>query len=535
VLQDKHQLRLGADFRRDLSTSQINNNPRGTFTFTGLYTSQGQQTSITTGSDFADFLLGMPQQASLQVGGTSTLRQTAWSVYLDDNWQYNPRLTLSLGLRYEATMPSVEVNQRMANLDVSPEFTAASVVTPGQAGPYSGVYPAGLVNPDWNNVGPRLGVAYRLARNTILRGGYSITYNTGSYAAIGRQLSAQPPFADTVTNAGTLEDPLSIETGLLEATSTTTNNFGVDMNYGLGMIQTWNVTLSRDLSRNYAVVVGYTGTKGTSLDLLRAPNRNADGTLRIPDVQAFTWESSGGHSILQLGNFQLRRRLANGFSAGVNYTVARSMDNASSLGAGGAVVAQNDQDLEAEWALSNFDQRHNVTGDVHYELPFGVGRRWLADGGFWAAIVGEWTVDLTVSAFSGSPFTPRVVNATSSVSNGTSGSLRANYSGEPISLDEATLLQFFNTGAFSIPDAGLFGTSPRNVIVGPGGRTVNAVFSRDMRIGGPRAVSLSVNANNLFNTVRWTAIDTNINSRTFGYVTRFAPMRTVSVNLRLRF
>jgi hypothetical protein len=125
----------------------------------------------------------------------------------------------------------------------------------------------------------------------------------------------------------------------------------VDKDYALGMIQTWNATITRDLRKNWAMMAGYTGTKGTDLDILRAPNRGPNG-LRIPGVQPFIWESSGGYSLLSAGNFQLRRRLAGGVAGGVSYTLAKSMDNASSLGAGGTMVAQNDQDLAAEWALS---------------------------------------------------------------------------------------------------------------------------------------------------------------------------------------
>jgi hypothetical protein len=396
------------------------------------------------------------------------------------------------------------------------------------------MFPPALIGTDANNVGPRVGVAYRLAKNTILRGGYSITYNTSSYSTIARSLVGQPPFAFTGTNAGTLANPLSIATGVAGAQATTTNNFGVDPNYALGKIQTWNTTLTRDLSRNWTVTLGYTGTKGTDLDLLRAPNRNPDGTLRISGVQPFIWESSGAHSILQLGNFQVTRRYAKGVSANLTYTLAKSMDDASSLGAGGAVVAQNDQNLDAEWALSNFDQRHQVSANLSYELPFGVGRRWLADGGALAALIGEWTANVSFSAHSGSPFTARVVGATSSVANGTSGSLRANLNG-PVTVADPSLLTFFNTSAFTAPALGQFGNSPRNVITGPGGHAVNASFSRDMRLGNNRAVTLQVNANNLFNTIQWTAIDTNVNSATFGQVTRFASMRTLTINLRFRF
>ncbi len=538
----KHQVRTGVDFRHDGSLSQANGNARGAFTFTGLYTSEGAQISRGTGADFADFLLGLPQQATLQAGGNTRLHQNGLDAYIDDNWQQSAKLTLSLGLRYELTMPYVEENGQMANLDVTPGFTAAQVVcsTPvagvcGPTGTLSGtMFPPALIGTDANNVGPRVGVAYRLAKNTILRGGYSITYNTGSYATIARSLVGQPPFAFTGTNAGTLTNPLTLATGVAGAQETTTNNFGVDPHYALGKIQTWNTTLTRDLRWNWMVTLGYTGTKGTDLDLLRAPNRNPDGTLRISGVQPFIWESSGAHSILQLGNFQLTRRYAKGVSANFNYTVAKSMDNASSLGAGGAVVAQNDHNLDAEWALSNFDQRHQVTANVSYELPFGVGRHWLADGGALAAVIGEWTANVTFSAHSGSPYTARVVGATSSVANGTSGSLRANLSG-PVTVADPSLLSFFNTAAFAAPALGQFGNSPRNVITGPGGHVVNASFSRDMRLGNNRAVTLQVNASNLFNTIQWTAIDTNLNSATFGQVTRFASMRTLTLNVRFRF
>lgn len=532
----KHQLRFGADFRHDASSAETNANARGAYTFTGLYSSNGAQISRTTGADFADFLLGMPQQATLQVGGLTELREKSFDVYLEDNWQKNNHTTFNLGIRWEVTMPYAEATGKMANLDVTPDFTAASVVLPGETGKQSGIlFPDALVNTQWRNIGPRVGMAHRLAKGTILNTSYSITYNTSSYASIAQKLVAQPPFAETGTNIGTLETPLSIATGLLGGSSAITNNFGVDPHYGLGMIQTWNATVSKVFWKTWTAVAGYTGTRGTSLDLLRAPNRNPDGSLRIDDVQAFNWESSGGHSILSLGNFSIQRGLAHGLRFGVNYTLAKSMDNASSLGSGGAVVAQNDHDLDAEWALSNFDRRHLVAGNLTYELPFGKGRKWLSNGGTLSAILGEWTMNLNMTVQSGTPFTPRVVGATSSVANGTSGSLRANYSGDPIALSDPTLSTFFNTGVFSVPSVNTYGTSPRNIIIGPGGHVVNASFSRDMRIGGNRAVSLVINASNLFNTIQWTSIDTNINSNTFGQVTRFGSMRTITVNMRFRF
>jgi len=530
----RHQLRAGGDFRLDRSSSLINSNARGTFTFTGLYSTGGAPPAGRSGADIADFLLGLPQQASLQVGTTTRLRQRSLALFVEDNWQKGSKLTFNLGLRYELALPYVEINGRMANLDVTPGFTAAAPVLAGGIGPYNGAFPAGLLNRDANNIGPRVGVAYRLARSTILRGGYSITYNTGSYASIARELSGQPPFADTETVTGTSTAPLTLAEALLSSTSATTNNWGVDRDFALGMIQTWNATLTRNLSQDWTVQAEYTATKGTDLDVLRAPNLDGSG-VPIASVQPFIWESSGGHSMMNGGTFQIRRRLAKGYGGSLSYTVAKSMDNASSLGAGGAVVAQNDRDLTSEWALSSFDRRYQVSGSLQVDLPWGPNRRWLKDGGVLAGLFGEWSAQMALTVQSGTPLTARVLGAASDLFRGVNGSLRANYDGAPIQLSNPAIDEFFNIAAFSIPLEGQFGSSSRNMIVGPGARQLNGSLQRDVRLGGNRSVTLQVNANNLLNTVQWAGIDTNINSPTFGDVLSVRPMRTITVSARFRY
>jgi hypothetical protein len=255
----------------------------------------------------------------------------------------------------------------------------------------------------------------------------------------------------------------------------------------------------------------------------------------IPGIEPFIWESSGGHSIMNAGNIQLRRRLAHAVAGGVSYTLAKAMDNASALGAGGAVVAQNDKDLAAEWAPSTFDRRQQFSGNLYYELPWGPNRRWLNNGGTLAELFGEWSAQLTLTVQTGAPLTARVLGAASDLLRGVNGSLRANYDGAPIALSDPTLDEFFNITAFSPPLPGQFGTSTRDMIVGPGSHQLNALFQRDIRIGGNRAMTLQVNANNLLNTVQWAAVDTNINSPTFGQVIAARPMRTMTVTARFRF
>jgi hypothetical protein len=299
-------------------------------------------------------------------------------------------------------------------------------------------------------------------------------------------------------------------------------------------VQTLNADLSRDLRQVWNVSGGYTYTRGSDLDIVRAPNRGPDG-LRIEGVQPFLWQSSEGSSSLHAGTFRVRRRPVKGLGFGATYTLARSRDNASTIGGGGTVVAQDDQNLAAEWGLSSFDRRHQLNSDVTFELPFGQNRRWLNNGGFWAALLENWRGSTTFTWQSGTPLTPRVTGAVTDVATGTNGTLRGNYDGEPVRVSDPTIDLFFNTAAFSVPAAGTFGSASRNMIIGPGSRQLNAQLSRDIRFTANRTMTLQVNASNLLNMVNYQAIDTVVNSPTFGQVLSVRPMRSVTANLRFRF
>jgi hypothetical protein len=532
----RHTLRLGGDFRVDESNNQTDPNARGAFVFTGLYASGGSASARGGGLDFADFLLGMPQQATVQYGpGAVRMSGKSLSAFLQDDWRKSGTLTLNLGVRYELIRPFDERSGQMVNLDVAPGFTAAVPVLSGAGGPFSGAYPKALVDTDANNIAPRVGFAWRMRPGTILRGGYGVSYNAGSYSSIARQLVGQPPFAVTNSSIGTAAAPLTLSDPFARASpAETTNNYGVDKDYALGLVQTVNADLSRDIRQVWNVGAGYTHTRGSSLDIVRAPNRGPTG-LRIEGVQPFTWQTSEGSSVLHAATFRASRRPVKGVSGGASYTLARSRDNASSIGGGGTNVAQDDQNLAAEWGLSSFDRRHQLSTNLSIELPFGPNRPWLAQPGVWQTIFRDWRFSTAFTWQAGTPYTPRVTGAVADVARGTNGTLRANYDGQPISLANATIDQFFNTNAFTVPSAGTFGTASRNLIIGPGSRLLNAQISRDVRLGASRVVSVQVNANNLLNMVNYAGIDTVVNSPTFGQVLSVRPMRSTTLNLRFRF
>ena len=295
-----------------------------------------------------------------------------------------------------------------------------------------------------------------------------------------------------------------------------------------------NADVSKELRQVWNVGGGYTQTRGSHLDIVRAPNRGPTG-LRIPGVQPFTWQTAEGDSVLHAATFRASRRPVKGIGGGVTYTLAKSRDDASTIGGGATVVAQNDQDLAAEWGLSSFDRRHQLSANTNVELPFGPNRRWFAQPGAWQAIMRDWRFTTTFTWQSGTPLTPRVTSSAADVARGTNGTLRANYDGAAVQLSNPTIDRFFNTNAFSIPAAGTFGNASRNMIIGPGSTLLNAQFARDVRMGGNRVMSISVNTNNLLNNVNYGAVDTVVNSPTFGQIVSVRGMRSTQLNLRFRF
>jgi hypothetical protein len=539
LTRGKHTWRWGGDFRRIQLNTEADSNARGSFIFTGLNTAQiVNGTAVQgTGFDFADFLLGLPQQTSVQYGANNYhFRGNSWDLYAQDEWRVLGNLTLSYGVRYEYVSPYTEINNRIVNLDAAPGFTAVAPVLPGQAGPYAGAFPETLVKPDRNNFAPRLGLAWKALNKTVVRAGYGINYNTTAYQDIVQQLAFQPPFSITQTNVQSGPGALTLQAGFpAVAPGTVTNNYGVDPNYRLGYVQIWNLDIQQELRPTLVLNVDYTGTKGTRLDILEAPNRDASG-VRIAGVEPFDWENSVGDSTAHAGSVRLRKRLQDGISIGGTYTFSKSIDDASTIGGDATVVAQNAFDLAAERGLSSFDQRHRFTADYLFELPFGRDKRFLNGGGPLDLILGnwQWSGDWTIA--SGLPFTPRLLGNFADVNRGTNGTLRPNVvPGQPVTVADPGISQWFNTAAFVTPPAGQFGDARRNSIEGPGSLLFDMAFTKVFALNEGRVLEFRASASNVFNRPQYTSIDTVVNSPTYGRVIAVGQMRQIQLTANFRF
>ncbi|RXH57085.1 Glycine-rich RNA-binding protein GRP1A [Granulicella sibirica] len=544
----KHNFRFGGDIRRLHADSIGGTNVQGTFTFTG-YATQAPSTVTTTagtvtGSGFADFLLGRPQQSSVQAGLNKTyLRENVYDWYAQDDYRVKASLTLNFGLRYEYFGPYVEKFNRLSNLDHNADFTQIAAVLPDATGPFSGKFPRSLVNPDRTMYSPRFGFAYRppakfkILNQTVVRGGYGINYNTGQFGRFAQLLAFQPPFAITETNIvgqqGCTATNLTLENGFGCSTAATQNNYSVNKDYRLGHVQIYNLGVQRTLPLGIVANIDYNGSKGGDLDIVRAPNRTATGLLTT-SAQAFNYEDSVAYSRQNALFVNVRQRQRKGISIQATYQYGHSIDNSSSIGGTASVVAQNDLNLNAEESNSAFDVRHRVTGNWVLELPFGPNRAYLSKGGFWSKALDGFNLSGTYTFATGSYFTPSYTNTVAETATGSNNSLRPDrVFGVPIT-GAGSLKSWFNPAAFVAPANG-FGTASRNSIEGPGTVSINSALSRTFSFGDTRSLETRLTASNVFNTVQYSGINTVLNSATFGQVTGAAARRALQVTARYRF
>ncbi len=540
----KHTLTYGLLYgRSDLST-QTQQNGRGTFNFTGQATSElvNGVAVAGTGYDFADFLLGLPQSASIQYSDNSMyFVQNTWTGYALDDWKVGANLTLNLGLRYEFFSPLSEKYGQLANLDTAPGFTNVAVVTPAIPGPYSGQFPAGLINPDYKNVSPRFGLAWKVPffkRSTIVRAGYGIYYSGQAYVPFGLELAEQPPFATALNVNTSSMNVLQLAHGFTAVSPTDiTNTFAVDRYYHTPYAQTWNVTIQHDLGKGFFMEVGYLGTKGTRLDVLSVPNEGPPGSpashLQLGNAVGFTYDNPVGNSIYNALQTHLMRRFRGGISMDARYTFSKSIDDAAGFGGVGATVAQNWLDLEAERALSSFNRTQVFTMSWVYTSPFGNPNSHFAASGMSGRLLRNWSLSGSITAETGTPLTARILGNTAQLAQTSgAGSGRADATGESVTSGSG----FFNLAAFAPPPTGQFGDAGRNTIPGPDMLAVNMAFGRSFQFGDTRRrLEFRFEANNVFNQVSYTSINTVVNASTYGLPVSAAAMRTCDVVMRFRF
>jgi trimeric autotransporter adhesin len=556
-IHGKHTMTVGGEMRRIELNSEANPLPRGSFNFTGVMTSQltatGQPVPATPQTEpfyeLADFLLGLPYSTTVQFGPNIYLRSWDFIGYAQDDWRMSKQFTLLYGLRYEAATPAVDKYNQIANLDLNSTATAVDVVTPGSVGSFNGPYPRALIHGDYGNWAPRIGFAWLprgIKPKTVIRGGYSIFYNVAIYNSLAQKyLSYEPPFAtsENLITSGT--QVLTLEDGFPNTSTIISNRGAVNPFYKDGYAQIWTLGTETSFSQNWILDLTYTGTKGTDLDLLRAPNRAPLGTspldtqdsLQIPNANSFYYDQSGANSIYNALQVRLVHRFTRGVSFQAFYTFAKSLDNASSIGGSSGIVVQQDGNFAAERGLSSFDVRHQLRFLNLYELPFGEHHR-LATHGWAEHVLSNWRMQNIVTWQTGTPVTAYLGGTASDNGTGASFSLRPDQIANPdLGICGGSPLAFFNTAAFATPAAGMYGDERRGAMEGPCKFNWNASLAKSFRFGPRERHHLDIRweVQNLTNTPAFSGVSATLGSSSFGRVTSAGSMRTMDVMARFNF
>jgi hypothetical protein len=548
----RHNIQSGIDYRRQQFNTLAQQDARGNFTFTGL----------TVHNDFASFLLGVPDASAIAYGNADKyFRSSTYNAYINDDWRVSPELTINAGIRWEYSSPITEIYDRLVNLDIAPGFTAQHYVVAGNpVGPITGQrYPSSLINPDKTGIEPRIALSWRplSGSSMVIRAGFGVYYNTSVYQNIAIQMAQQAPLSKSLSVANTPTTPLTLANGFIESSEITPNTFAVDPNFRVGYANNWQVSMQRDLPAGLVMTATYLGTKGTRGQQEFLPNTYPidafDPCKQCPT--GFVYLASNANSTREAGQFQLRRRLHNGFTATLQYTYAKAIDDSSNLGGSslvapqqGAIVnqaapnpsgtsnrppsiAQNWLDLAAERGLSNFDQRHLLNIQGQYTSGMGIHGGTLVNG--WrGALLKEWTIVGNLTLGTGFPLTPIYIAAVQGT--GFTNIIRPNYTGAP--LYTTSNGAYLNSAAYVAPPSDQWGNAGRNSITGPGQFTLNGSLQRTFRLNDRFNLDARIDATNVLNHVTFPSWNTVINNPLqFGLPSTANPMRSIQTSFRLRF
>jgi carboxypeptidase family protein/TonB-dependent receptor-like protein len=504
----KHEMRFGVDIvRMELTHWQPElgtYGPRGGFTFSGGATALGPSGSPNLFNAYADFLLGLPTQAgkSLQYE-VMTAREWQYALYFRDRWQLSRNLTLNVGLRFERYPLMRRANRGIEYYD----DTTNKVLLGGLGG-----NPTDLgIKVNVPFVAPRLGIAWRINDNNVLRAGYGMAVDPIPFARPLRgfyPLTVSQNFVgingfDPATTLARGIPPVvgpDLSTGAVTLPTTADERSPYADHINRGYIQSWNLTYERKLPWDFSLATSYVGTQTThqlaDLNINAAPA--GTGRNGQPLFQKFGrtaalnrwdgWLSSNYHAL----QIALNRPFSKGFFVKGAYTWSRAMNWTDDDGWAG--VDWNDPSVLARnYAQAGYNIPHIFQLGFVADLPFGKNSTSAL-----GTIVKNWQINGVASAYSGRPFN---IRAPSAALNAPGNVQTPNLIGPITQLGGIGAGNpYYDPTSFAAPAAGTFGNVGRNLLRGPGAKNLDLSLFRRFGVTNRVNVEARIEAFNVTNT-----------------------------------
>ncbi|MBI2222211.1 MAG: TonB-dependent receptor [Acidobacteria bacterium] len=512
VVRGRHNLKIGADIRRDLNTVHANGvAAQPLLRFLNGYTSL-PFLPVAAGQSFADFLLGYPSQAAISpIPARSHPRNWQMAFFTQNDWAVSDKATLNLGLRYEYTSSTRDRQPGGYELDLS--YPGGRVLSPNEEFANRTTTPViafgsrpGIIKPDRNDFAPRVGIAFRPfnSDDTVVRAGYGLFYTSGADWYFWQRIKAPDllvapfiPLGNRVTPTIDMRDlfPPPVDLSVGGSGVLAVSALPADSRHAYS--HQASVGIQHMLMRNLLLEVVVQAKEGRQLPVFLYFNQAfpAEDPLSPTPVQSrvpyanFTSNSAiicnCVSSNYRSAQVKLERQMQGGLGATLAYTWSRSRDQGSDINWVGASsnTPDNSRDLEAEWGYSSFDVRHRLVGTYLFELPFGSGRRWLNRTGFLNALAGGWQANGVVTLMSGRPWTPSLYEDVSNT-GANAVAARPNLVGDPTPDGfKQTPLLWVDPAAFAKPAPGTFGDLERNALRGPRFFRWDMSIFKDFQVG----------------------------------------------------
>ena len=488
-VKGRHEFKFGGEFRKIQLDEFYHRHAQGTFSFTGteggwdlskspLTAGITDTSTITRIQSLSDFLAGDVHQATITVGDPERLVYVnTFSFFGQDSYQITPKFNVNYGVRWDYEGP---LHDSKKDLSVfRPDL--GGIVTQGQ-----GV--SSLYDQTYANFSPRVGFSYQATKNTVVRGGAGLYYDTPNLNPFldNRPGNAAPngvegnpvgssPVTSLAAQSYTIQAGVNRFAAAACSVSTPCGVFSIAKNFKDSSNMNYSLQLEQSLSPKVIAQLGFVGSQArhqlsivdlNQAALQSAANQNsANSSLLLQESRPYfsTFPSYGNINEIQsigdanYASMQATLRASNirHFTAQAAYTWSHSFDDVTAYR---GALPQNSFDFKGDYGQSDFDSRNMFVGDVSYEVPGSEHFKLLTKG---------WQANSKFTFHSGLPFSVFTDDQTDGTLEGTQ---RADQIGNPYSGAKQAKVggNWLNSAAFVDPAPGTYGTSRRNAYVAPG-------------------------------------------------------------------